>query len=171
MDYYRINIRDIQSCFDYCRRNKYINLLIYKFMHDIFQLTLTHLTMSKFHTCVRKKTSQLQRDPFDIIHSVINIINLAITCQLSCDSLFYDFLIVFHHIGLNRTSVHRRLLQKTHISDSDKTHMQSSRNRRCRKCQHINCIFQLFDRFLMLNAESLFLVNNKESQRLILNVL
>ena len=48
-----------------------------------------------------------------------------------------------------------------------RAHMESTGNRRCRQSQNIHIFFQLFNLFLMLYAESLFLINNQKSQILV----
>ena len=71
---------------------------------------------------------------------------------------------MLHDIGLDRDTVHRRLLQHAHIADAYQTHMKGPRDRRCRQSQHIHVFLHLLDLFLVGHTEALLLINDQEPQ-------
>ena len=100
----------------------------------------------------------------NVIHPVVYIINLSVSSKFSVDRLPDNFFIIFHNVGLNWDTIHRRLFQNTHIADSDHAHMKSSWDRSCRQCQYINIFLELFDFFFMGNTKSLFFIDDQKAQ-------
>ena len=159
-----VDVRDIHAGLDDRGRNQHIVFPIGKVHDDIFQLVLPHLAMSHSHRCLRNQPLYFAGDPIDGIHPVVQHIDLTSTRQLLFDGLPDHKIIHFHNVCLHRISVFRRFFNSTHIFDPGKRHMQSSRDRRCRKSQHIYILFQLFYFFFMLDAKPLFLVDDQKSQ-------
>ena len=125
---------------------------------------LLHLSMRIGYCHFRHQLLDMGRNLCDILHSVVYIVHLSLTGNLTLNSLSYHLVIIFHHIGLDRHSFLRRFLQHTHIADSDQAHMKRSRNRSRRQRQYIHIFLQLFDLFLMLYPEPLLFVNDQEPQ-------
>ena len=171
MDDHGIHIGNIQSCLDNSSGNQHINVPIDKIIHNPFQFSLAHLSMGKIHPCVRHQLGNPKGNLINICNPVIDIINLAAPSQLSSDSFPDSLLIILHHISLDRHTIHRRLLQHTHVTDSNHTHMKGSWNGCRSQSQNINILFQLLDFLLVGNAETLFLVNDQKPQILILHIL
>ena len=171
MDDHGIYIGNIQPCFNDRSRNQYINITIYKRIHDILKFSLAHLSMCKIHPRIRHKFRYAQGNIRNIRNTVIDIIDLSAPAQFSVDRLPDCLLIILHNIGLNRHSVHRRFLKDTHITNSNEAHMQSTRNRRCCQSQHIYILFQLLDFLFMRNPETLFLIDDQKSKVLKLYIL
>ena len=140
MDNHSIYIGNIQPCLNDRGGNQHINIPVYKGIHHILQFPLTHLAMSKIHPCIRHQLRNTQGNICNIRHSIINIINLSASAQFPVDSLSDCLFIIFHNICLDRHSVHRRLLQDTHIPDSDQAHMKSTGNGRCSQCKDIHIL-------------------------------
>ena len=127
--------------------------------------------MGKIHSGIRQKSGQSQGNLCNIIDAVIYIIYLAAPAKLTVYRFSYCFLIILHNISLNGDTIHRRLFQNAHVADSDQAHMKSSWNRRGSQSQNINILFQLFDLFLVDNAEALLLINDQKPQVLKLHIL
>ncbi len=119
MNDHGIGIRDIQSGLDNRRCHEYINISVDEVVHDFLQFALGHLPVSEGDPCFRQQFLQPVRHIHNRIHPVINVINLAAPRQFPCDGFADNFLIVFHHKGLNRKPVLRRFLQHAHIPDTD----------------------------------------------------
>ena len=81
-----------------------------------------------------------------------------------------SLLIIFHYICLDWHSVHRRLLQNTHISDSNQTHMQRTWDRRCCERQYIHIFLQLFNLLFMRNSKALLFINDQKTKILKLDI-
>ena len=136
----RTSYTSAKPCLNDRGGNQHINIPVYKGIHHILQFPLTHLAMSKIHPCVRHQLRNTQGNICNIRHSIINIINLSASAQFPVDSLSDCLFIIFHNICLDRHSVHRRLLQDTHIPDSDQAHMKSTGNGRCSQCKEIHIL-------------------------------
>ena len=170
MDDHRIYIWNIQTCLNNCCRDQNINITIDKIIHDLLQLCFLHLSMCKGNICFRNKFLHLRSNISDIADTVINIIYLSMSGQLS-DNCFPDhFIIVFAYKCLDRLSVIWRFFQDAHISDPDQAHMQRSWNRRCRQRQNIYAFFHFLDFFLVCYAKSLLFIHNQQPQILIFHI-
>ena len=171
MDDHGIHIGNIQPCLNDGGRNQHVDISIDKIVHNPFQFPLAHLSMGKIHPGIWYQLGNPKGNLINVRHPVINIINLTASSQLSSNGLPDSLLIIFHNVSLDRHTIHRRLLQHTHIPDPDHAHMKGSGNRRSCQCENINVLFQLLDLFLMGNAETLLLVYDQKSQVLILHIL
>ena len=92
------------------------------------------------------------------------VIYLTAAAELPDNSLHNGAHIVLDNIGLHGISVLRRLLDDRHIAYAAHSHIQCTRNRRCRKHQHINSRKALLELLLMSNSEALLLVDYGKSQ-------
>ena len=164
MDDHGIYIGDIQSRLNNGSGNQYIHISVDKIIHHLLQFPLAHLTMGKIHPGFRHQLRYAKSYLRNIINPIVYIINLAATSKFPADSLPDSLLIIFHNIRLDRHTVHRRLFQNTHVTDTNETHMKSSGNRSCSQCQHIHIFFHLLDLFFMSDTETLFLINDQKSQ-------
>ena len=158
-----IYIGNIQACLNDRSRNKHIDISIDKCKHDSFKFTLAHLSVCKIHPRLRKKFRDSGSHICNVIDTVINIIYLSASSKLTVNRLTDGLFIILHNVRLDRHTVHRRLLQDTHITNTDHTHMKGSRNRCCRQCQYIDVFFQLLDFFFVGHAETLLLINDQKS--------
>ena len=132
---------------------------------------LTHLPVGEFHGNLRDQLLDMRSDLRNILHPVVDIIYLAVSCTFPLDRFPHHLVIIFHHIGLDRHTVIRRFFKDAHIPDPDKAHMECPRNRRCRQRQHIYVLLKLLDLLLMLNAEPLLLIDDQKAQILELDVI
>ena len=106
----------------------------------------------------------------NVVDPVVHIIHLTVSGKFTLDRLTHHFLIVFHHIRLDRHTVDRRFLQYTHIPDPDQAHMQGPRDRCRSKGQHIYILFEFFDLFFMSDTETLLFIYNQKSQIFIFHI-
>src|SRR5699024_10051807 len=112
-------------------RDENINISIDKIIHDILQLSLPHLTVSKRYISLRYELLDLSCHIRDIRNPVIDIVDLSSSCQFPGNCLAYHLVIILHHISLDGHPVMGSLLQDTHITDTDQTHMKRPRDRGC----------------------------------------
>ena len=108
------------------------------------------------------------RDP---VHTVVDKKYLTVSGKFPADRLSHQFLVIFHHVGLDRHAVQRRLLQNTHVPDADQAHMERPRYRRRRQGKHIHVPLHLLDFFLMGHTEPLLLIDDQQSEILERDVL
>ena len=132
---------------------------------------LLHLPVCKSHIRLRHQLGKGVCHLHNGIDPIIDIINLTSPCQFPADGLPDHLLIVFHHISLNRYPFTWRLLQHTHIPDTDQAHVKRSGDRCRRQRQHIHIFPKLFDLLLMSHAKTLLLINDQKPQILKLHIL
>ena len=87
------------------------------------------------------------------------------------DRLTDHLVVVLHDIGLDRNTVHRRFLENAHVTDPDKAHMQSPRDRRRCQGQNIHVLLHLLDLLFVGHTEPLLLIDDQKSKVLKLYVL
>ena len=131
MDDHGIGIGDIQPCLDNGGGYKHINFPIDEISHDPLQFMLPHLSVGKCNHGLRYQGLDSVCHLVNIRHPVVYIIHLSVPGQLAVNGFPDHLLIVFHHIRLNRGTVHRRFLQHTHVPDSRQTHVQGPWNGGC----------------------------------------
>ena len=132
MDDHRIHIGDVQPRLDDRRGHKHVNLPVDKVIHDALQFVLLHPAVRKTYVCLRHQLLDHGRHIRDVVDPVIDIVDLSFSGKFPDDRLPHQFLIVFADKSLDGLPVPRRLLQHTHIPDSDQAHMQRPRDRRSR---------------------------------------
>ena len=131
---------------------------------------LVHLAVTYGNCSLRHQLRNLIGNLLYSSHPVKDHINLTAPSQLPFDDFLKQLVVLFQHIGLYRVSFLRRLFNEAHILDACKRHVESTRNRRSRQCQHIHACFKLFDGLLGLHAEALLLVNHQKAQVLKLHI-
>ena len=67
----------------------------------------------------------------DVLYPVVYIVNLSAARQLPVHCLADHLIVMLHDVGLDRYTVHWRLLQHTHIADADQAHVQRPWDRCC----------------------------------------
>ena len=137
------------------RRNENVNVAADEVIHNLLELALAHLSMRKTDPCFRYKLAEPARHKRDIIHLVINIVDLPFARKLAQNRFPHHLLVVFHNIGLDRHAVLRRFFEDTHVPDAGQAHVQRSWNRCRGQCQNIDTRTELLDFLLGSHAEAL----------------
>ena len=171
MDDHCIGIGNIKASLNNGGGHQNIDLTINKVCHDPFQLMLMHLSMSKGNHCIRHQFLDPCCHLINIRYTIVYIVHLAFSRQLSVDRFPDHFLIVFHYISLDRCTVHRRFFQHTHIPDPCKAHMQCPWDRCCSQSHNIYIFLQLLDLLFMSHTETLLLINDQKTQIFKLQIL
>ena len=164
MDNDGIYVGNIQSRFNNGGGYQYIHIPIDKRVHDLLQLPLRHLPMGKGHIGIRHQFFNGKSHFRNILHSIIDVIDLTSSGHLPHDGFPHHFRRIFHNIGLDGHTIHGRFLQNAHIPDTHQTHVQGSWNRCRRQSQHIHIVLHLLDLFFMCHTKTLFFVNDQQSQ-------
>ena len=105
MDDHGVYIGDIQSGLDDGGGHQYINLPVDEIKHDPLQLMLLHLPVGISHVSLRHQLRDLCRNIRDIVHTIIDIVDLSAPRHLPDDCLSDQLVIVFADEGLDRQSV------------------------------------------------------------------
>ena len=164
MDDHRVRIWDIKTGLNDRCRHKHIGIAVDKIKHDLLELVLRHLSVCIDDVCRRNELLDLSCNLLDVLDTIIYIVNLSAPRKLTIDRLANHLLVVLHHISLDWNSVNRRFFEHAHITDSDKAHMQSPRNRRRRHCQNIDIFLELFDFLFVRDTKALFLIDDQKTE-------
>ena len=164
MDNHRIYIGDVQPSLNNRCGYQHVYLSVDKVVHDPLQLVLLHLPMGVFHRDIRNQLLDVACYLRYILHPVIDIVYLPLPSAFSLDRFSYHLVVILHDIGLDRHPVVGGFFQHAHIPDSDQAHMKRPRNRRCRQSQYIHIFLQFLNLFLMLDTETLLLIDDQKSQ-------
>ena len=120
--------------------------------------------MSIGNTRFRHKFAQRLGKDIHCFDNIVNNVDLSAPCKLFHDCLAHKSIIVFNNKSLHGITRFRRGFNNAHIAYAAHAHVQSARNRGCRKGQNIYISLQIFYLFLMIDTEPLFLIDDQEPQ-------
>ena len=141
MDDHGVDIGDIQSGLYDGGGHQHIDLSVNEIKHDPLQFVFLHLSMGVCNVGFRHKLCDLCRDIRNIVHPIVDIVDLSAPGHFPDNGLSHQFVIVFADKSLDRQSVIGGLLQHAHIPDTDQAHMQCPGNGGCRQGQHVHVFF------------------------------
>ena len=93
---------------------------------------LRHLPVGINYRGIRHQLLHMMSHLLNVLHAVVYIVNLTAPGQFPVHGLPDHLIVVLHNIGLDRHTVHRRLLQHAHVADTNQTHVKRSWDRRRR---------------------------------------
>ena len=106
----------------------------------------------------------------DIQHAIVDEIDLALAVQLAQDRVADQLPVEADDARLDGQAIRRRRFQIGDIADAEQRQMQRARNRRRGHRQHVDFLPQPFEPLLVLDAETLLLVDDDQTQILELHV-
>ena len=166
----RVGVGNIQPAFDNAGSQQNIVLALVELHHDTLQLCLRHLAVGNLNHCIRHDFLQLQLHLLNGFHPVVDKINLSPPLQLPVDGVPDDAVAVFHNVGLHREAFLRRRADNAHIPRPCQGHVQGTGYRSGTEGEHIYADGKALDFFLLLDAETLFLIYNQKPQILELHL-
>ena len=166
----RVGVGNIQPAFDDAGSQQDIVLTLVELHHDALQLCLRHLAVSNLNHRIRHDFLQLQLHLLNGFHPVVDKINLSPPLQLPVDGVPDDAVAVFHNVGLHREAFLRRRADNAHIPRPCQGHVQGTGYRSGTEGEHIYADGKALDFFLLLDAETLFLIYNQKPQILELHL-
>ena len=119
---------------------------------------------------VRNQCSYLLGAAIYRINPVVDIVYLSASAKLLLNRLHDDAPVVLHYIGGDGLPVLRRLVDNGHIAYPAHCHVERTRNRGRRECQHIDSGEHLLEFLLVSHAETLLLVDYYKPEVLELDV-
>ncbi len=106
----------------------------------------------------------------DVLGAVVDEEDLAFAQQLTADRRSHLPVLVPADVGEHRMAILRRGRQGRHLPDPGHRHLQGARNRGRRHGEHVDVGAQRLERLLVLNAETLLLIDDHEPQVLELHL-
>ena len=163
-DYQGIGIGNVNTVFYYRRADKHVSLFGEKRLHRVFQFVPVHLTVTDDYARLRHDISYLVREFRDSLHPVVQYKYLTAARQLSAYGVAYKRVRKLCHVSLNGYSRRGRSFENAYIPYPAERHIECSRYGSRRQGQHVDVAPEQFEFFLVLYAETLFLVLNDEPQ-------
>jgi hypothetical protein len=90
--------------------------------------------------------------------------DLSLPVQLTIDRLFDELIVVGRHVRYHASPVQRRRPQRAYVAQAEQRHVQSPRDWRCRHGENINVYAESLEPFLVLDSESLLLVDYQQPE-------
>ena len=123
-------VGDVDAGLDDGGAHQHLNFAVGHLLHDAAQLPLAHLAVGGGDGyLVPQQLPQPSSGVFDVLHTVVEVIDLTAPIQLPADGLGDNAPVVLQHVGLHRLPVLRRLLDSAHVPDAAEGHIQCPRNR------------------------------------------
>ncbi len=170
MDDHGIHIGYVQSGLNDGSCHQYVDLPAYEVKHDLLQFLLLHLPVGEGNHGLGYQRGDPGRHIRNVVHPVVHIIDLPAPGHFPGNRLPDQLLVVLADKSLDGLPVLGRLLQNAHVPDPHQAHVQGPGNGGGCQGQHIHVLLQLLDLFLVAYPETLFLINDQQSQILKLHV-
>ncbi len=137
---------------------------VYESVHDVLELFGAHLPVCGLYENFRHKPRNKKLHIIEALDPIMKIVHLPSPPYFSTDRFCYDLFIVFLDRSLYRQPVVWSRLQHRHIPYFEQGHMQRPRYGGCRQGKAVDGCFHFFEPFLVLHAEALLLVYDKQPQ-------
>src|SRR5450759_285645 len=159
----RVDVGEIESCFDDGGRNEDIVLAFVEVQHDLFQNFTPQLPMCYRDAGLGKQSSEQCKPGLDVIDAVVDKVNLPVTLQLGTNSSRQLLLVEGHQERPDGIPADRWGVDEGDVPDTYNRRFQRARDRRSAESQHIHLSFHLLDLLFVQDAEELFLVDNHQA--------
>ena len=120
---------------------------------------------------MRHAHARLGRGLVHARHGVVNgldaighVVHLSAATHLQANRCTHHVGVVLPHVHDHGTTPSRRCRDQAHVAHAARGHLHGSRNRRCRKREHVNLLAQVLELLLVLHAKALFLVDDHQAQ-------
>ena len=170
VDDQRVGVGDIKAGFDDGGAYQHVDVAMPEVADHTVKLFLPHLAVGYADMRFGHELVDFRRDGGDVLHTIVHVEHLPTTQQLAPDGGGDLRVLVSADVGEHRQAILRRRGQRGHFADTGDSHFQRARDRRCRQAQHVHIGAQRLERLLVLDAETLFLVDDDESQILELDL-
>ena len=131
---------------------------------DRVQLFLGHLAVGDAHPRPGYHLADMGGAGLDVVHPVVQVVDLTAPGQLLLHGFGEDDVIVFQHERLHRLALDGRLLDGGEVADAAHGHVQGAGDGGGREGQHVHADKVLFQLLLVLDAETLLLVDDDKAQ-------
>ena len=160
----RVGVGNIQAAFDDRRADQDVRLVADELHHHVFQLPFAHLPVADDDAGIGDQLLNLIGHLDDVLHAVVNEIDLPLAIELAQDRLLHALLVVRHHFRHDAPPILRRGGQRADIAQPEHAHVQRARDRRGRHGQHIHRLAHLLQSLFMRHAKALLFVDDDQAQ-------
>ena len=131
---------------------------------DGVQLLLGHLAVGDAHPCAGHHLADMGGCGLDVVHTVVEIVDLTAPGQLLLHGLGKDDVVIFQHERLHRLALDGGLFDGGKVADAAHGHVQGAGDGGGREGQHIHADEVLLQLLLVLDAEALLLVDDDKAE-------
>ena len=139
-------------------------LAVKELEHDAFEHVFVHLPVGHNQPGFGYEFAKPARRPLDGFDPVVHIEHLSLSRQFPAIASRIRLGIESDDLGANGQAARRRRVDNRQVPDPGKGHLQRARDGSRRERQHVHLRAQLFQAFLMANAEPLLFVDNDQSE-------
>ena len=163
-DNHRVCVRNVNSRFNDRSADENVDFPFDEQPHDTFEFGTAHLSVGDGDACAGSERADLLRRLFDGVHAVVNVENLSAASQLPRKRGGNERFLLLGDDRMDRQTARRRGGNRAQIAQTGHGHVERSRNRGRSHGQHIDGRADRLEFFLVLHAETLFLVDDDESE-------
>ena len=164
MDDQRVGGGNVQSGLNDGGRQQHIVFAVVEGIHHVIELARRHLAMGGGEFEFRHMLAQKLRLFLQIADARTDIEALSAAIMLAQQRLADHKPVERRHEGPHRQPVEWRRGDQREFAHARQRQLQRARDRRRRQRQHMHVAAQLLELFLVLDAETLFLVDDQQAQ-------
>src|SRR5664279_2152659 len=159
----RVDVWEIESCFDDGGRHEDVVPAFVEVQHDLFQNFTPQLPMRYRDASLGKQSTEQCKPGLDVIDAVVDKVYLSMTLQFSTNSPRQLLLVEGHQERPDGIPADRGRVDEGDVPDTYDRRFKCARDGRGTESQHIDLSFHLLDLLLVQNTEELFLVDNHQT--------
>ena len=134
--------------------------------HDLLEAAFVHLPVGDGDAGVRHEVADVAGDLLDVLHTVVDVEDLALPQELAPDGLGHGALVVLADVGEDRLAFDGRCVDEREVADAGQAQLEGARDRACREREHVHSGGDLLDGLLVADAEALLLVDDEQPELL-----
>ena len=146
------------------RGDKHVDLLGRELDHHVLDLARAHLAVRHAHARLGRGLVHARHGVVDGLDAVGHVIHLTAAAHLQANRRTHHVGVVLPHVHDHGTTPGRRCGDQAHVAHSARGHLHGSRNRRCRKREHVDLLAQVLELLLVLHTKALLLVDDHHAQ-------
>ena len=159
-----VHLGQVKAGLDDRGGHQHVVFTVPEVIHDLFELTLTHLAVSDRDLGIGHEFPESHYCVVDRLHPIVHVIHLTFAQHLSANRGRDSLLIERPHISEDRVSVLWRCSDVRHISYPRQGHLESPGYRCCRECENVHACAEFTKCILCLDPESLLLVDDDKAE-------
>ena len=146
------------------RSDKHVNLFGRELDHHVLDLARAHLAVRHAHARLGRGLVHARHGIVDGLDAVGHVVHLAAATHLQANRRAHHIGVVLPHVHDHGATPGGRRRDQAHVAHAARGHLHGSRNRRCRKREHVDLLAQILELLLVLHAKALLLVDDHQAQ-------
>ena len=142
------------------RGDEHVDLFGRELDHHVLDLARAHLAVRHAHARLGRGLVHARHGVIDGLDAVGHVVHLTAAAHLQANRRAHHIGVVLPHVHDHGTTPGRRRGDQAHVAHAARGHLHGSRNRRCRKREHVNLLAQVLELLLVLYAKALLLVDD-----------